>query len=1033
MKKILTILFSFTICLGLNAAVFTSIASGNYTASSTWSFVGSDADGIPDNNDDVTIASPHTVTIIATSDCKSLVINAGGKINLNSQVFRVYGSLTNNGTSVGAGQWQFRAIGTYSGNPINNNGSIYFYNNYTIAPGVVLNKGGVIIVGAGVTVVNNGNITLTLSGNLHIYPYAVWKNNPGSSVNVSGNVINAGTLDCSAASNNFVYSTNATTSVEGTNATYYNLILNATSANTKTLTANITVLHNLTINSFVKLDWGAKNIALGGNWTNNADINTINIGTITFNGSGIQNITRSTIESFKGMTFSGTGTVNLMTDINARATTTLTSGTLDPNTFTFHQKGASWLNNGGSINTLATGKVIFDGGISQTIGGSATCTFGNFEINNPGFTVSLSNDAVGAGTSTLTAGIFDPASFIWHQQGATWSANGGTINTGASGEIIFDGAIAQSIGGSVGATFGKLEISSSNTVTLARVLNVAGIFTLTSGTLDVSASNFAVNLSGNFVHNGGIFTFGTGTVTANGTSLQTFSGVAATGFYNLTSNNTLGGVTVTRSIVINNILQVNSSSFGTSGSGSIILTANGATTYARIGTLGAGASLFGTNWTIRSYINGPATAYWQYLGPPVSGTTLADWDNDYRFYMSGVGGNDGNACCPVFYSVRTYNTPTNTYTNITSVSTALVPCRGYMVWMADNLNSLTAPLPFDTKGTPNQGTVVRAVTAGGAGAGYNLVSNPYACPINYASVVASSGILNPNFLILQENGSYVTNPNGGVIAPAQGFMCIATANGNMKVLETAKNTAASPNIIRESAPQNSLTIISGNGTNGLGGSAVVQINSNAHNGYDADFDMPYLPSPYDDATNIWTTDNEGKDLLLNALDGTNDVLDIPLSVVSGTPGNQLLSFRGINSLESYSCAWIENLATGEKINLKDHDTYSFMANGAGEKHDFNIHLERTANCPLSEQNITASLDASSLVFVNNGNILVKFAFEEKTDVTIAVFDVAGKEVNAEKNVTVTNETIPLDNPGAHGIYLVRISKGTETVTRKIYL
>ncbi|HET6990745.1 MAG TPA: T9SS type A sorting domain-containing protein, partial [Bacteroidia bacterium] len=269
-------------------------------------------------------------------------------------------------------------------------------------------------------------------------------------------------------------------------------------------------------------------------------------------------------------------------------------------------------------------------------------------------------------------------------------------------------------------------------------------------------------------------------------------------------------------------------------------------------------------------------------------------------------------------------------------------------------------------------------------------------------------------------------------APAQGFMCIATSSGSAKFMESCKTTASSPNIIRSAAPENYLTISSSNATNGLGGEAVVQITNDAHNGYDLIYDMPFLSSPYEDATNIWTSDNDGKDLLLNALDGTNDILDIPLSVVAGTPGDQLLSFKGMNSFTSYSCAWIEDLATGEKINLKDHDTYSFPANAAGEKHNFNLHFERTGNCPLSDQNITPSLDAMSQVFVNNGNILAEFGFEEKTDVSISIFNAIGQQVSAAKNVSVGKETIALDNPDAHGVYLVRITKGDEVVTKKIY-
>jgi hypothetical protein len=582
--------------------------------------------------------------------------------------------------------------------------------------------------------------------------------------------------------------------------------------------------------------------------------------------------------------------------------------------------------------------------------------------------------------------------------------------------------------------FNDLVINPTGTITLGRSIDCSGSLTVLSGTFDVSASNFAITVGGDFTHNGGIFNGRAGTFTFDGSVAQVCSGSTTTTFNNVTSNNSIGGVSVTGIIIINGTLQVNDRSFGTSGFGSIILTATGATTYAKIGPLGASASLVGTNWTIGAYIDGPATAYWQYLGSPVSGATLADWDNDPRFYMSGVGGNDGNSCCPIFRSVRTYNTAANTYSNVTNTGASLVPGLGFMVWMSDNQSQLTAPLPYDTRGIPNFGTVLRAVTAGGAGNGYNLVSNPYACPIDYSAVVTNSGggTLHPDFLILLETGNYAVNPNGGIIAPNQGFMSIALVSSNIKFDELVKNTSSNPNILRTANPENYLRITASNSTNGLGGEAVVKIKADAHNGKDLSMDLPYIASPYDDATNIWTVDNDGSDLLMNALDGIQDKLDIPLTVRSGTPGDQLLSFKGLNSFSAYSCAWLEDLATGEKINLKDHDTYSFHADAVGEDHHFTLHFERDGNCPLNEQMLTPSLDASSQVFVNNGNILVKFGFEEKSDVVISVFNVAGQEVSAPKNFTVANETIALESPGAHGIYMVRIAKGDEVVSKKIY-
>ena len=115
MKKIFTLsLFAVFFVICAIAAVFTSIASGNFNTPGIWAVTGADADGVPDNNDDVIVAGTHTITLTTSSNVGSLTTNSGGVVNLNGLSMLVWGNLTNNGSTMGLGSWQFRAPGTYS-------------------------------------------------------------------------------------------------------------------------------------------------------------------------------------------------------------------------------------------------------------------------------------------------------------------------------------------------------------------------------------------------------------------------------------------------------------------------------------------------------------------------------------------------------------------------------------------------------------------------------------------------------------------------------------------------------------------------------------------------------------------------------------------------------------------------------------------------------------------------------------------------------------------------------------------------------
>ncbi len=86
----------------------------------------------------------------------------------------------------------------------------------------------------------------------------------------------------------------------------------------------------------------------------------------------------------------------------------------------------------------------------------------------------------------------------------------------------------------------SLEINSSGkTASIGYSnLSLAGNFTLTAGTFDVST--YAFSVAGNWTNNGSAFNYNTGTVTFNGTSAQQILGSTASTFYNLTLNNSSG-------------------------------------------------------------------------------------------------------------------------------------------------------------------------------------------------------------------------------------------------------------------------------------------------------------------------------------------------------------------------------------------------------------------------------------------------------------------------------------------------------------
>jgi len=813
--------------------------------------------------------------------------------------------------------------------------------------------------------------------------------------------------------------------------------------------ASLSDCRALTVAVGATLNYNSRQLRLRGNFTRQGT--TVGTGTLYFFGS-------NTIIDITGQ-YVNPGNWYIQSGNSAVVTAT---SSISKNNYIYVQNSGTLTNNGsislpgGAFSLSGTGSFVAGTNSFLAVGRNLSGT--NFNFTASGNTVRYSNALAttitkvtyhhltlgGASNTRSWSGgalqingnltIENNSTLNWAGQdislGGNWvNQSGNCLNMGT---LNFTGSGTQTISRTTGNTefLGSVSLNNSGTVQLNDTISLTGGLTINSGTLDVSASNFAIRTGGNFTDNSN-FNARQGTVFLTGTVAQSIGGTANTAFYNITSENTVS-VSVSNSKSISNILQVNSGSFGTGAGGTLTLLATGATTHARIGPLGAGASLSGTGWIIQSFVNGPATAYWQYLSTPINGNTIADWDGDTRFYMSGVGGNDGNACCPIFRSVRFYVEASNTYTNVTSTGTGIVRGRGYQIWMAENRTQLLAPIIYDSRGIPNFNGVGIGVTAGGAGGGYNIVGNPYACSIDFASIVASNGgLLGPNFLILLENGTYATNPNSGVIGPNQGFMVLANASGTLNFAESHKNTTATPALVRSAQEENQIFINVSNEVSGRGEQTVIQFRDDATFDRDADLDLPYIQSPYEDASRIFSSDAFGNQYLNNNIHAYDEEVAVPLTVVASAPGVQKISFQNLNRMFAYNCAYLEDTHTGTITWLNNNDVYNFES-AVGEERHFVLHFSRKSDCQQPLSHVQSSLDASSQAFMAAEMIKVMFNFEETQEVVVSVYDISGKEIIAPARHVVTRETLNIGTINTHGIYLIRIVKGNEVVTKKLY-
>ncbi len=363
----------------------------------------------------------------------------------------------------------------------------------------------------------------------------------------------AGTYDA----NGLATSVTATTTV--TDSTYtgstaaqtFSGTLSLTGATLTTTGAGSFILgSNVTGNSSATSSTISGSLDLGGSTrtftiADGAATNDISISAVISNGgvtkAGAGKMVLSGTNTYTGATTVSAGILNIQ-NVNATGTTaggvSVTSGAalevqggiaVGAEAITLNGTGIS---SGGALRNIS-GANSFSGTITLGSASSVAVDAGSLALSgvisggSNSFTktgpetLTLSNTAT-VGNFTISAGTVAAASNTINV-GGTWS-NSGTFTPSTSTLTLTGTSTFADTTSLYNLTINGVGI----TVTLGATLNVSNNLTITAGTLDVSASNYAMNIGGNF-SNAGTLTSRSGTTTFNGTN-QTILGSVT--FYN---------------------------------------------------------------------------------------------------------------------------------------------------------------------------------------------------------------------------------------------------------------------------------------------------------------------------------------------------------------------------------------------------------------------------------------------------------------------------------------------------------------------
>ncbi|HET9300952.1 MAG TPA: hypothetical protein VFO11_13470 [Candidatus Polarisedimenticolaceae bacterium] len=351
-------------------------------------------------------------------------------------------------------------------------------------------------VGGSTTSLNlNGGMTLT-SG--------TFTAGTATSINVAGDWTNNGVGFNPGASGLVTFNGAGTQTINGSAAsqTFNNVAVNKGGGSTLSVGGSTTTLNvNALTLSLGNLSAGsASTLNVLGNWTNNGGAFLPGSSVVNFNNTAAGQTIGGTAaaQGFNGISMAKTAQTLAVggstTALNLTGALTLTSGTFSTGTAATINVGGNWTNSGATF-TPGSGLVTFSGSGAQFIGGAvASQTFNDVAVNKGGGstlgTAGLTT-TVNLRSLTLTQGTFSNGTAAVNLTG-NWTNNGGSF-TGGTGIVTFNGAGAQTIGGSAGTTFGAVTANNAAGVTISRDETVSGPLTLTNGVFAIAANTLTLN------------------------------------------------------------------------------------------------------------------------------------------------------------------------------------------------------------------------------------------------------------------------------------------------------------------------------------------------------------------------------------------------------------------------------------------------------------------------------------------------------------------------------------------------------------
>lgn len=362
---------------------------------------------------------------------------------------------------------------------------------------------------------------------------------------------------------------------------------------------------------------------------------------------------------------------------------------------------------------------------------------------------------------------------------------------------------------------------------------------------------------------------------------------------------------------------------------------------------------------------------WVALGSPLIDQYVSDWNTN--LITTGFTGsnypNYTNSDGTSFNNIIHWDETASQYVGATSVSEPLNVNNGYFVYMDANSQSV------EMTGDFHKGTHTETLNYTGASGGWNLISNPYPCAIDWRILFPQTVNISPVIYVydsdsrtyLDYNAASLSGTASPIIASSQSFWVKATNTSPQITFSENIKTKDGGNLFeRVLTSNNSLIIALSNVSNH--DYAFVGVKENATPNYDTNIDgvKIAIPLPGENLMQISTVSQDEHLLGYNYFESLNNDLEIPIHINVNSAGEYMLNISNLEEFSTSSCIVLHDLLTDETI-IVDYDFEYIFESESFDGTRFMLSIGSEFEVSYSNVTCNGEEDGTISVFSNSNN------------------------------------------------------------------